>query len=200
MTERDDGADDSGSVSRIGSDPDALEAFYRQHVEAVQRFVARRVDDPHLAADLTAEIFLAAVGSAAGYRPERGRPAAWLYGIGRNVIATELRRQRRHQDLLQRVRGRRVLEEDALGRIEERLATERQARLVMSAVAKLSSRDRAIVELVDLDGLEVQEAAAVLGLKPGTARVRLHRARSRIKSLVVSHPLPAPLATLTQEV
>ena len=53
-------------LGRIAREPDALEAFYRDHVDAVQRFVARRVSDPHLAADLTADVFLAAVDSAAG--------------------------------------------------------------------------------------------------------------------------------------
>jgi RNA polymerase sigma-70 factor (ECF subfamily) len=43
--------------------------------------VARRVADPHLAADLTADIFLAAIGAAKRYRARRGRPIAWLYGI-----------------------------------------------------------------------------------------------------------------------
>ena len=45
-------------LRRIGTDPDSFEAFYREHVEAVQRFVARRVRDPERAADLTADIFL----------------------------------------------------------------------------------------------------------------------------------------------
>src|SRR6266508_4620242 len=40
----------------IASDPDAFERFYREHVEAVQRFVARRVDEQYLAADLTADV------------------------------------------------------------------------------------------------------------------------------------------------
>ena len=45
------------NVTTIGTDPDALESFYREHVWAVQRFVARRVSDPHVAADLTADVF-----------------------------------------------------------------------------------------------------------------------------------------------
>ena len=40
----------------IDEDPEAFEAFYRDHLETVRRFVARRVSDPHLAADLTAEV------------------------------------------------------------------------------------------------------------------------------------------------
>ena len=45
-------------VGSIATDPDAFEVFYREHLETVQRFVARRVADPQLAADLTAEVFL----------------------------------------------------------------------------------------------------------------------------------------------
>lgn len=57
-------AEETRDLSGIGRHPDQFEAFYRQHVEAVQRFVARRVADPHLVADLTAEVFLAVIRSA----------------------------------------------------------------------------------------------------------------------------------------
>lgn len=46
--------------------------FYEDHIDAVLGFVTRRVADPHLAADLTADIFLAAMGSAGTYRGHRG--------------------------------------------------------------------------------------------------------------------------------
>ena len=49
----------------------------------------------------------------------------------------------------------------------------------------LPEDDRALIELVALDGLSVADAAQVLGVKPGTARVRLHRARRQI----TTHPL-----------
>ena len=68
-------------LTAIGTDPDALEEFYREHVEAVQRFVARRVFDPHVAADLTADVFVAVIEAAAGYRPDLGPPRAWLFGV-----------------------------------------------------------------------------------------------------------------------
>jgi RNA polymerase sigma factor (sigma-70 family) len=169
-------------VGSIASDADAFEVFYREHLETVRRFVARRVADPHLAADLTAEIFLAAVDSASSYRPDRGVPAAWLIGVARHVVATEFRRQSRDRAVMDRISGRRMLDADSLARIEERIDAEREARRVYDAIASLPRRDRALMELVALDGLLITEAAAVLGVKPGTARVRLHRSRARIQS------------------
>jgi hypothetical protein len=74
-----------GRVASIAHDADALETFYRAHVDAVQRFVARRVDDPFVAADLTADVFLAAIDSAHTYRSSRGEPLAWLYGVARSM-------------------------------------------------------------------------------------------------------------------
>ncbi len=172
----------SNPLTPISADPDAFEAFYREHLELVQRFVARRVNDPHLAADLTADVFLAAVDSARGYRTERGSPSMWLIGVARNVVAAEFRRQSRDRELTRRVSGRRLLDADSLTRIEERLDAERETRRLYDALASLPARDRALMELVAVDGLSVTEAAQLLGVKPGTARVRLHRSRARIQS------------------
>jgi RNA polymerase sigma factor (sigma-70 family) len=171
-------------VGSIATDPDAFEAFYRAHLEGVRRFVARRVADPHLAADLTAEIFLAAIDSAGTYSPSRGVPASWLVGIARHVLAREFRRQSRDRDAMRRLSWRRALDGDSLARIEERIDAEREMRAVYAALAHLPERERALLELVAVDGLTITEAAAVLGVDPGTARVRLHRSRKRVQSLL----------------
>jgi RNA polymerase sigma-70 factor, ECF subfamily len=167
-------------LDRIAREPDALDAFYRDHVEAVQRFVARRVSDPHLAADLTADVFLAAVDSAATYDSSKGPVVAWLYGVGRNAIAAEARRRARELHAVRRIEGRRLLDGAGLVRIEERLDAERESRRLYRAISELSPDDRALLELVSLDGLSIADAARVLGVKPATARVRLHRSRARV--------------------
>lgn len=176
----------SPDVGRITADPDAFEEFYRAHLALVRGFVARRVADPHLAADLIAEVFLAAIDGAGGYRPDRGSPAGWLTGVARHVVAAEFRRQARDREATRRLSGRRLLDADALTRLEERIDAERETRRLYDALASLPRRDRALMELVAVDGLSVTEAAAVLGVKPGTARVRLHRSRARVRS----HLLP----------
>ena len=178
-------------LPRIAHDPQAFEAFYREHVEPVQRFVARRVADPYLAADLTAEVFLAAIDAAAGYRPERGSPAAWLFGVARIVVAGEHRRSARERQAHARLQGRRLLGDDDLGRMRERIDAATRSRALFAAVAQLPEGERAVLELVALDDLSVTEAAAVLGVRPVTARVRLHRARGALRRQLFDDDSPS---------
>jgi RNA polymerase sigma factor (sigma-70 family) len=173
-------------LRRIGSDPDAFEVFYREHVEAIQRFVARRVDDPYLAADLTADVFLAAIESAHTYRPGRGSPTGWLYGVAHNVVAAERRRQARELKATGRLSGRRLLEADDLARLEERIDAEARARDLYVAMDRLPDSERAMLELTALEGLTVSEAAQALRITTVAARVRLHRARHKLRTPLVA--------------
>lgn len=171
----------SQELARIAHDASSFEAFYRENVEAIQRFIARRTDDPHLAADLTAEVFLAAIEAAPRYREERGTPRAWLFGIARIVLAGESRRSARERRAVARVAGRRLLDNDDVARIQERIDAEAQARSLYGALGRLPDSQRAVFELVALDELSVIDTAAALGIRVVTARVRLHRARMTLR-------------------
>jgi len=172
----------AGELRWIGSDADLFEAFYREHVEDVQRFVARRVGDRELAADLTAEIFLAAIGSAHRYRPRRGTPRAWLFGIARTLVASERRQRGRERVGRERLRGSVLLDEEDAARMDARIDAAAQSRRLYAAMNQLSEAERAVLELVAIDELTVAEAAAAAGVRPVTARVRLHRARRKLRA------------------
>ncbi|MET9344168.1 RNA polymerase sigma factor [Nonomuraea sp. NPDC003804] len=167
--------------AKIATDPVAFEAFYRRHVDAVTRFLARRVDDPHTVADLVAEVFMAVLDSAHTYRPGLGSEIAWLYGVARNTLSAERRRLFKQSRLAVRVSGRRPLDSDDVARLEERIDAEGPARRAFAAMATLPEGERAVLELVVIDQLTVTEAAAALGIRPGTAKVRLHRARRTLQ-------------------
>jgi RNA polymerase sigma factor (sigma-70 family) len=169
-------------ITRIAHDPVAFEQFYRANVEHIQRFVARRVNDPQLAADLTADVFLAAIDAAPGYDPELGEPTPWLFGVARNVVASGLRRVGREHDARMRFAGHRLLDEDDFERMAERIDAQAAARELYPAIANLPEGERTILELVAIDGLSVAQAASVAGVRPATARVRLYRARRAVRS------------------
>ncbi|MEV0165526.1 RNA polymerase sigma factor [Nonomuraea fuscirosea] len=168
---------------RLNDDPEAFEAFYRRHVDAVMRFTVRRVSDPHLAADLTADIFLAVLDSAHTYVPTRGSETAWLYGIARNVVSAQHRKAARETRASGRVAGRRLMDDDDLARMEERIDAERRMRDALRAMDGLPEGERAVLELVVIDQLTVTEAARALGIRQVTARVRLHRARRALENV-----------------
>jgi RNA polymerase sigma factor (sigma-70 family) len=169
-------------LDRIGTDPEAFEAFYRENVEGVQRFVARRVDDRDRAADLTAEIFLGAIASAHTYDRRLGPPQAWLYGIARVTMAADRRSRGRERARIERVRGSALIGEDDIAAMDARIDAEARSRELYMAMDRLAEGERAVLELVVLDGLSVSEAAAAAGVRPVTARVRLHRARRKLRA------------------
>jgi RNA polymerase sigma-70 factor, ECF subfamily len=165
----------------IATDPEIFEAFYREHVEGVQGFIARRVGDRDRAADLTAEVFLAAIGAAHRYRPARGAPKPWLYGIARTVVAIDRRRLGRELAREDRLRASTLLDEDDTARIEARIEAAAMVRHLYETMDRLAEAERAILELVAIDELSLTEAAAAAGVRPVTARVRLHRARRKLR-------------------
>ncbi|WP_248964513.1 RNA polymerase sigma factor [Sphaerisporangium perillae] len=167
----------------LSEDPVAFEAFYRRHIDAVMRFVVRRVSDPHLAADLTADIFLAALDSANTYRSSRGGEIGWLYGVARNVVSAHHRRAAREVRATSHMAGRRMMDDNDLVRMEERIDAERQMRRALEAMGNLPEGERAVLELVAIDQLTVTEASTALGIGKVTARVRLYRARRALADI-----------------
>jgi RNA polymerase sigma factor (sigma-70 family) len=177
-----------------------FERLYRANVDAVMAYFARRSRDPHVVADLTADTFVAAITSFGAFDPRKGTARAWMFGIARRVYASycEAHSQRQHQ--LQRLAGRRELEPDQVEELLDRIDAERAGRDLVTELARLPERDRAVIELVDIAGLRPKEAAAALGLTPGAVRMRLLRTRGRLRGQAGrgSAPKPHPARTTNQ--
>lgn len=149
-------------VQAIATQPDEFEAFYRDHLSFVRRYVARRLSDPYDVADVTADIFLRVIRSASTYRTQYGPPRAWLTGIARNAVADRHRAGALQEVALRQLAGRRWLDEDSADRIAQVVTAEAAARTMLGLIADLPAPLRAVVELVAVDGLAVVDAAAVL--------------------------------------
>jgi RNA polymerase sigma factor (sigma-70 family) len=94
MAESTDDRDGDLVVAIAGGDEDAFVALYRRHMPLVVRWCLRETGNRDLAADLSAEVFAAALTAARRYRPERASVAAWLLGIARNKLSESRRRGR----------------------------------------------------------------------------------------------------------
>lgn len=159
----------------------AFEHLYRSHVDAVTAYFARRATDPQTVADLTADTFVEAITSFGSFDPRRGTPRAWVFGIARRVFAAHCEDRARQRERAVRLAGRRELAPDHVEELLDRIDAERAGRRVVSELTALSETDRQLVELVDIAGFSVKEAAGVLGISPGAGRMRLMRARARLR-------------------
>ena len=99
-------------LSRSLRDPDAFAEFYEQYVERISVYFVRRVFDPEVAVDLTAETFAVALECRARFRgtsPEQEQ--GWLFGIAKNLLSTYWRKGHSEQSAVRRL----GLERPALG-------------------------------------------------------------------------------------
>jgi RNA polymerase sigma factor (sigma-70 family) len=170
---------DEGLVRRLSADPGAFEAFYRQHVDRVIGFAARRVTEPADVADLVAT-------AARSYDPQRGEPGAWLLGITARLIANARRRKVRESAALARFAGRRLIDQSDIERLEERIDAARCSQSVLAALDRLRPRAREALLLVSEAGLRPAEAARVLGISPAAFRMRLSSARRALDKAVAA--------------
>lgn len=174
-------ASDIDLVRALARDPVAVEELYRRHVRPLTRYAVRRLGDAEAAADLVAATFLTAIESAAGYDPERGAPAPWLYGIAGNLIASDRRRRASESRAVNRLGGQQVPPADEFGRIDERMDARARAGPIVAVLRGLPTAERELVHLLLSRDLTVSEAARTLGIRPATARMRLSRARGRLR-------------------
>jgi RNA polymerase sigma-70 factor (ECF subfamily) len=110
------------------SNATAFAVFYDRYEIAVVGYLARRVGDPELVADLTAEVFAAALRAAARYRPSQPTAAGWLFAIAHNTLATSVRRRRVEAQARQRlgIRDAVSFTDDELERVEDFAASRRR--------------------------------------------------------------------------
>ena len=158
-----------------------FEALYRANVTAVTAYFARRSAEPHTVADLTADTFVAAITSFATFDPRKGTARAWVFGIARRIYAAHCQEHGQERSRVERLAGRRELAPDEIGDLIDRIDAERAGRALVTGLTSLPATDRAVVELVDLAGLQPREAAQVLSVAPGTLRMRLMRGRARLR-------------------
>ncbi|WP_159945276.1 MULTISPECIES: RNA polymerase sigma factor [unclassified Nocardiopsis] len=159
--------------------------FFEQHYDDVHRYALRRLG-PDVADDVAAETF--GVAWRRYDRLPKEHPLPWLYGVARNVVRSRLRRDRRRGEVLSPDAAETAGDADTTRQVEERDAA-------LRALNRLSAGDRELVMLLAWEGLELAEAARVLGCSRATARVRLHRARRRIERFLDSPPPGAPPGT-----
>lgn len=150
--------------------------LYEQHVEQVARYVSRRTSVTEVQ-DVVAETFLTAWRRIEELPID---PVPWLFVTARNVIANRHRADQRRRTLGDKLTG----EFMASGYGESPGDSSDVDQQLLTAIARLPEAEREAFMLVAWDGLDARRASRASGCTPATLRMRLHRARRKLKEQI----------------
>ncbi len=156
--------------------PDETFACLYEHTfPRVYAYVASLLRDRSAAEDVTALAFERAYRKRRSYRPGRGSPEQWVFGIARNAALDELRR-RKHRAGLEG-----DPEDVGAPTAEDHAELSLRREVVRAAMAGLGGQERDLVALKFMGGLSNAEIAQVLGTSESSAGTRLHRTITKLR-------------------
>jgi RNA polymerase sigma factor (sigma-70 family) len=187
-------------AATAAGDGEAFAMFWRRHTRTVMAFGIHRCASSEDVADLVADTFLAAFRAAGRYRAQTATAAPWLLGIATRLASNQHRTLARWRRVHRWVAGEppRFTGEEYEA-VEAAIDAARQAAHVQAALRAMPVRDREVLELVAYGQLSPSEAGLALGISPNAARLRLTRARKRLRErLLAADPSAGPAAPTTK--
>ncbi len=164
-------------------DSAALEELFLRYRQPVFRLVYRSVRNTDEAEDITQEVFIKAFERLHTFR-EQSRFSTWLMRIALNMCTDHARMQKRRQELLQK---------EAAGKLawmthpdppdpDEVVRDSAIREAFHQALAQLPDAQRQLIVMRDLEEMEYEEMAQILGCTVGGVKLRVLRARRALKA------------------
>jgi RNA polymerase sigma factor (sigma-70 family) len=152
-----------------------FESLYRASRDDVYAYVASMLRDRGAAEEVTAVAFERALTRRSLYKPARGNPRAWLFGIARNAAYDELRRRSRTEPVADPAE-RRPPSGDSTAEVALRRAA------LAGALARISPDERELVALKFEAGLANAEIGTLLGISESNVGTRLSRVVAKLRT------------------
>ena len=161
----------------------ALGELYDRHRQRVYSLCLRMTRNPAEAEDLTQEVFIHLLSKLDSFRGE-SQFTTWLYRLTVNHVLMHFRRGSERLEQL-------CDDSDGTPRVSCKTKYSMSAQFVdrialETAIAQLSPSRRAIIVLHDIEGYAHQEIARRLGCNVGTSKSQLHKARLKLRLLLMS--------------
>ena len=168
-------AEQADLVARIQAGDKAAEAriaeLFSQAIRAMARVRSRGAADPH---DVCQDVLIAVITALRkGQLRDAERLAAFIAGVARNVISSELRVRRTRT-------AQPLTEADAVADLRDEMARRDRTRMLRAALDEVSDADKQVLVLSLVHGLKSGEVASRLGLDDQVVRARKSRALRRL--------------------
>ena len=172
----------------MGNDKISFRKVHEDFRDRILRYLTRMVGEND-AEDLTQEVFAKVSQALKAFRGE-SQLSTWVYQIATNVALDKLRRPSPRRENGQGLPVEAIAESEAdkdtwtgeeKASTEQRLIRQEMNGCIREIIATLPENYRTVIVLSEMEGLRDGEIADILGLSLQAAKVRLHRARARLK-------------------
>jgi RNA polymerase sigma factor (sigma-70 family) len=184
----DEGCTDAAVISRSINEPESFSVIVERHATSVFRYLASR-GDRSTSEDLLADVFEVAFKSRNRYDTHYESALPWLLGIATNVIRHHRRSERRHLAMVRRVtqvHSRRSESSEVSDAVTSGAELGEKMQCVRRALDGLNDKHRQVIVLSAGIGLSYEDIAQALGIRIGTVRSRLSRARQQLRELLAA--------------
>ena len=166
------------------------QAFFAQLVQRYQSYVftlvLRFTDNREDAEEISQDVFVKAYRSLADFRGD-AKFSTWLYTIVRTSCITFLRKKRLETTSLDNERTSMQVESRQSGFTANAIEQKSKHAMVNAAIRMLSPDDSQILTLFYKGEQSLEEIGRVMRMDPNTIKVKLHRARNRLKEKMEKH-------------
>jgi RNA polymerase sigma-70 factor (ECF subfamily) len=157
----------------------ALGELYDRYAPRIYAYIYRRVDDAHLAEDLTGDVFVRVMQAIQSDRFWHTSFRAWLYRIAHNLVVDHYRRQPSATD--SEVDEQLMADDDDLASaVTERLSHQH----LYAAISRLTPNQQQVLALRFGEGMTARETAEVMDKSVGAIEALQHRALTALRRVL----------------
>lgn len=181
------GQNDNEIISRVlGGDNQAYAELVTRYQNYVFTLALRMVRSREDAEEVSQDIFVKAYRALADFRGA-SKFSTWLYTIVNTTCITFLRKKKLEIHSLDNEKVFEVADSVDSGFSANQVEQKSKVAMVNNAINLLNPDDAQIITLYYKSEQSLEEIAQILGLEANTAKVRLHRARTRLKEKMQVH-------------
>jgi len=167
--------------------------IFNTYQKPIYNYVLRMVRNKDIAEELTQEIFVKTYKNLPSFRGD-SKISTWIYGIATNSCldyfrTSEFKKSEKTGAIILDILPEEA-DSDGIKRIlsiEEGLIKSEMAECIRDYIESLPGEFRTVIILHDLEGLKNREIAKILGCSLDTVKIRLHRARKKLQSVLASN-------------
>ena len=181
------GLNDNELISKVLSgDQQAYAGLVNRYQNYVFTLALRFTKNREDAEEVSQDIFIKAYRALADFRGA-SKFSTWLYTIVNTTCITFLRKKRLVIHSLDNEKVFEVADNQDSGMRANLVEQKSRVTMVNNAIKMLNSDDAEVITLFYKGEQTLDEIAQILGIEANTAKVRLHRARTRLKEKMETH-------------